>query len=199
MQKKFQCILNAANPGSIFPAWLQQNPSPPPFMDCAGKIPAGPRPYHSGSVLEHMCRCMNEVAGNPLAVWMALAHDAGKLTTPSVLLPHHYGHEQRGAILAEIWARKLGLGEDYAQAGRLAARWHMRAGRYPALRPGKKHSLLMAVFSTSFADAFWAVVDADTSSKISLLARKDWMIILAAKSEKKDMQEQLRLLYTASA
>lgn len=146
----------------------------PSFFEAAGVIPAGPRPWHSGSLLDHLVRCMNETAGDALAVWMAMAHDAGKLTTPRVLLPHHYGHELRGAILAPIWARQLGLDESFATLGGLAARWHMRAGRYGILRQGKKRQLLEVFPPLGSGVSFWKMVDADTRSHIGALAAADW-------------------------
>ena len=55
---------------------------------------------------------MDAVAGDGLAVWMALAHDAGKLTPPRVLWPHHYGREERGEVLARQWTARLHLPDD---------------------------------------------------------------------------------------
>lgn len=164
-------LLNSEFPGDELKAW--QGPMPV-FFDQAASISAGPTPWHTGSILDHMARCMNAVAGDPLAVWLAFAHDAGKLTTPSVLLPHHYGHEHRGAILAPIWAEQLKLDKIYAEAGRLTARWHMRAGRYPILRPGKKLQLLQTFPPLQEGKAFWKLVDADTRANISSLAIDDW-------------------------
>lgn len=141
----------------------------------AWRISAGPWPWHSGSLMKHMKRCMNAVAGDPLAVWLAMTHDSGKLTTPQILLPHHYGHEKRGEILARIWAEQLELPPEYAGAGCLAARWHMRAGRYRIIRPGKKRMLLATFPPFSSGKSFWKMVDADTKSDISRDAETDWL------------------------
>ncbi len=167
----FPQLLGSRRPGDEFRDWKRPLPC---FLDQAAVISAGPPPWHNGSVLDHLARCMNEVAGDPLAVWMALAHDAGKLTTPQAMLPHHYGHELRGEILAPMWASWLGLDAFYAEAGRLAARWHMRAGRYGILRPGKKLQLLQTFPPDGAGASFWKVVDADTKSRISRLALADW-------------------------
>lgn len=167
----FSQLLRSEFPGDALKTW--RNPLPL-FFDMAASVPAGPRPWHSGSMLEHMARCMNAVAGDPMAVWLAFVHDAGKLTTPAALLPHHYGHEHRGAILAPIWAEQLNLGRAYAEAGALAARWHMRAGKYPILRPGKKLQLLRDFPPLGQGRPFWKMVDVDTRSDISSLAIADW-------------------------
>lgn len=166
----FRELLACDRPGDALQDWQGRWPV---FFDAADRISAGPAPWHSGSVLAHTARCMNAVAGDPLAVWMALCHDCGKLTTPACLLPHHYGHEQRGEILARIWAGQLGLCPDYADAGALCARWHMRAGRYPILRQGKKRQLIETFPPDGAGRPFWKVVDADTRSEISSLALAD--------------------------
>lgn len=167
----FARLLASRFPGDEIRNWKGLGPS---FFDRADEISAGPVPWHHGSVLNHMARCMNEVAGDPMAVWLAFAHDAGKLTTPACLLPHHYGHEHRGEILARIWASQLGLDESHAKAGSLAARWHMRAGKYQILRPGKKCQLLRTFPPLGEGLPFWKMVDADTRSHISALAIRDW-------------------------
>lgn len=168
---KFAQLLASRRPGDELKDWKAPLPV---FFEHAGEIPAGPVPWHNGNMLEHLALCMNEVAGDPKAVWMAMAHDAGKLTTPRCLLPHHYGHELRGATLARIWAKQLGLDEFYADIGSLAARWHMRAGRYPILRPGKKLHLLELFPPIGMGAPFWKVIDADSHSAISALALDDW-------------------------
>ena len=173
-------VLHCAAPGAVLIEAVQhQKPWLPCFLATADTIPAGPIPFHSASVLAHTARCMDAVAGDPLAVWMALTHDAGKLTTPSALLPHHYGHELRGKKLASIWAQELDLSNDYAQAGVMTALLHMKAGRYLRLRPAKKYDLLQTVVKSGFFSSFWKVVDADTKSSISTTALADWQMICA--------------------
>lgn len=171
-------LLHAVAPGAALAAAVRRQEAwLPCFLATADTIPAGPVPYHSGSVLAHTARCMDAVAGDALAVWMALAHDAGKLTTPAILWPHHYGHESRGRRLAAVWAHQMRLSDDYARAGVLVARLHMKAGRYAQLRPGKKFDLLHELATSGFFAPFWKVVDADTKSAISTMALRDWQRI----------------------
>lgn len=171
-------VLKSETPGTALTSAIErQEPWLPCFLAQADCIPAGPIPYHMGSVLAHTVRCMDAVAGDTLAVWMALVHDAGKLTTPSTLWPHHYGHESRGKRLVPVWTRHLGLSDDYTRAGILSARLHMKAGRYNRLRPGKKFDLLHEVAASGFFVPFWKVVDADTKSSISESAKRDWQRI----------------------
>ena len=188
----FDTVLCGDTPGDrLRDALLRNHKDVPCFLRDAAHIPAGPLPYHNGSVLDHLARCMNAVAGDPLAVWMALVHDAGKLTTPKDLWPHHYGHEIRGAVLAAVWATFLKLPETYRQCGCLAARLHMKAGRYTQLRPGTKYDLLLEVEKSPCAASFWKLVDADTRSRISLQARSDWKDIQRI-AEKQLSDDQMR-------
>ena len=173
-------LLNAAHPGAeLTAAVLQGEGGLPCFLANADAIPAGPPAFHSGSVLAHLARCMDAVAGDPMAVWMALAHDAGKLTTPSALWPHHYGHERRGEKLIAVWAQQLRLPEALVHGGRMAARLHMKAGRYARLRPAKRYRLLKEVAESGYATAFWRLIDADTKSCISARAARDWERVCA--------------------
>lgn len=191
-------LLGASNPGACLvravgrrEAWL------PSFLALADDIPAGPRPWHSGSVLGHTARCMDSVAQDPLAVWMALAHDAGKLTTPAGLWPHHYGHELRGKQLASVWAAQLGLPDAYRRAGIMAALLHMKAGRYALLRPGKKLDLLNELGASGFFHSFWKMVDADTRSDISKVAARDWELVRSVPhvaGEERQRQQAIALL-----
>lgn len=88
---------------------------------------------------------MDAVAGDPLCVWMALCHDLGKIGTDPALLPHHYGHELRGAEPAEHVAKRLALPARYGAAGVLSSQLHMKAGIYEMLRAGTRCDLLMQV------------------------------------------------------
>lgn len=180
-------LLKADRPGELLAGF-----SDLPFLSLAARISAGPPPYHSGSVLKHTARCMNEVAGDPLAVWMAMTHDAGKLTTPAAMLPHHYGHELRGMALAAVWADTLGLDADMRLAGILSAGLHMRGGRYLTMRPGKKYKLLMAVHPTFCAASFWKVVDADAHAEIGAVATRHWQLLQEARNL--PLQRQIELL-----
>lgn len=149
--------LRAARPGDSLPPLL--------FLDDADSIPAGPSAYHgTKSVREHIADCMNALAGDPLAVWMALAHDAGKLTTPRDMLPQHFGHEERGEFLVAVWAREARLPENWRRYGCMAARQHMKGGRYFELRPATRLDLLREV--EPCADAFWRLVDVDSGLSI---------------------------------
>ena len=149
--------------GDCLSPWFEEH-------ERARYIPAGPVKWHANSVLGHSLRLMDELAGDAMAVWMALCHDLGKIGTDPALLPHHYGHEARGVPLALALAKRLRLPAVYARAGALAAEEHMKAGMFATLRTGTRRDLLWRVNQLGLSRPFWKLADADSSSPISGLA-----------------------------
>lgn len=191
MSERLFTILQDPAPGSALIREVGRDGLPElPFLNLAATIPAGPKEWHSGSVIQHLARCMTAVAGDPLAVWMALCHDCGKLTTPEALWPHHYGHEIRGALLAAVWAE--GLPPEYREAGTLASLAHMRAPRYPAMKPGKSLKLLRTIFTSSYGPQLLRVVDADSRSRVSQLLISHW-IQIAGLPEDRQLEKLCKL------
>ena len=92
----------------------------------AAEIPAGPSPWHDNSVLEHTMEVMDRCAGYPLAVWMALCHDIGKVRTEASMLPHHYGHELKGVDLVKELGRRFCLPSRWIRAGVVGTLLHMK-------------------------------------------------------------------------
>jgi tRNA nucleotidyltransferase (CCA-adding enzyme) len=155
------------------------------FKD-ALNVPAGPLPYHDTNVLEHTCRVMDSLKGDPLAVWAGLCHDVGKPLTPPETLPSHHGHDRTGAPLAETLARRLRLPNTHVTAGANAARWHMVAAQYDSLRPGTKVDLLMRLHTSRTLDVVFALVKADQDKDFSRQARADLRTILKVRLPKED-------------
>lgn len=156
-------FLRALRDGACFSPWLCE------FVG-ADDVVAGPSAYHKGSVLEHTAEIMDLAATGAstlapeeraLAVWMALCHDIGKCATPVEILPHHYGHEETGAAMARSLGLRLRLPKRWIKAGELAARLHMKGGRYASLRPGTKVDLLMQAHSARLFRPFIHLVAAD--------------------------------------
>lgn len=137
----------------------------PWLPECQGldSVPAGPAPYHQGSVWQHTLAVIQAVAGDELAVWMALCHDLGKGLTDPACYPHHYGHEQRGVALAGQLAQRLRLPRSWQLAGQLACRYHMQGQRYEQLRPGTRVDMLMALSHYQLLRPFMSLVSADSS------------------------------------
>lgn len=165
-------LLNSPRPGDKLAEFINARPGALVLMDRADKIPAGPPSFHSGSALAHIARCMNETAGDPIAVWMAMCHDAGKLSTPRAMFPHHYNHESRGEAIIAAWTTDLFLPLKFRLSGALAASEHMKAGAFPRMRPGKKLALLEKISDSPWATQFWRLIDADTKSSLGQALRR---------------------------
>ena len=166
----------AHKPGNFLRALRQGDCLVPWFAEFvrAGSLPAGPAAYPNPSEFEHTTNkkeATAEVARHhggteaerALSVWMALCHDLGKSETPGDILPHHYGHEGRGAVMAESLGLRLRLPGIFVKAGKLAALLHMKAGRYASLRPGTRTDMLMRLHAADLVAPFSWMAAADSS------------------------------------
>ncbi|MBG0776486.1 MAG: HD domain-containing protein [Desulfovibrionaceae bacterium] len=157
--------LAAPRPGRFVRVLAEAGCLAPWFRELAeaAEIPAGPPQYHARSVLGHIAEVMDRLAGDPLRVYMGLAHDLGKTLTPRDMLPHHYGHEKAGEPVARELGLRLRLSNRYVDAGALAAALHMTAGRYPALRPGTRVDLLDRLHRARLFAEMFDLVAADAN------------------------------------
>ena len=58
--------------------------------------------------------------------YSCLVHDLGKGKTPEDILPHHYGHEERGEKLVSYLGKRLGIPKRWEKCGKIATKEHMR-------------------------------------------------------------------------
>lgn len=72
---------------------------------------------------------------DPAVRFAALVHDLGKGTTPANKLPHHYGHEERGAELVDALCERLRVPREFRELALLTARFHGKVHRAAELRP----------------------------------------------------------------
>lgn len=151
----------------------------------AHHVPAGPSQFHDASVLEHTARVMDRLAGDMLGCWMALCHDLGKTATSPDLLPHHHGHEEVGADMAQGLAVRLRLANRYRAAGRLGARWHMAAGRYADLRPSTRVRLLLELDRAGVTRSFFGLVAADQGGEHLERALRELAVIKSVRLPEK--------------
>lgn len=99
----------------------------------------------------------------------ALAHDLGKGTTPSEMLPHHYGHEDRGIEVLDAWGKRLPFSTRWRETARFVIAEHMRAPRLN--KPGKIVRLLLALSRLPIGAAgFSLIIQKDHGSLPSYLA-----------------------------
>ncbi|WP_457570679.1 tRNA nucleotidyltransferase [Desulfovulcanus sp.] len=160
-------FLYVLDESACFVPWFKE-------LACASKIPAGPKPYHDESLLEHLGQVMDKLRGHPLRVFMGLAHDLGKTLTPKDNWPRHINHDKLGESLAYSLATRLKLPKQFILAGQIAARWHMVGGRYDQLRPGTKVDLLNKLGPPDLIEFFFTLVKAENKSDFLSLAQKDW-------------------------
>lgn len=182
-----------ANTGCLQP-WFAE-------LGTADAVPAGPMPYHKGSLLRHLGRVLDNLAvmrpGDSLAGWMALTHDLGKAATDPGHWPKHHNHDIRGEDLARSLAQRLGVPNAYARAGTLAARWHMLAACYARLRPGTRVDLLDILHKGGVLERMFALVEADVPEEgpepiglaLLALAREDLRRILEVRLPPKDQNQ----------
>ncbi|MDD4952820.1 MAG: HD domain-containing protein [Desulfovibrionaceae bacterium] len=177
--------LACPGPGRFLTLLRDTNCLSPWFQELAAadEVPAGPPEHHRGSVLTHTRRVVDWLAEEPLAAWMGLCHDLGKVTTDKAALPGHPDHERRGQDLARALGLRLRLPVRFIKAGALAARWHMTAARYRELRPKTKVDLLLRLHTADLVEPMFRLVQADCGADHLDAARKDLQKILKVKLE----------------
>ncbi len=71
-----------------------------------------------------------------------LVHDFGKGNTPKAILPHHYGHDERGIELVKKFGNRIGIPNSWIKCGKTACKWHMKAGIFEQMTASKKIDLI---------------------------------------------------------
>lgn len=127
---------------------------------------------HPGSVLDHICQCMDFCAGDSLAVWLAMIHDGFKLIKPIAMLRLHYIHELREKRLAVILSKIIGTDSYWIQASEFTVYVHLQACEYRQIKRSKKLNCLLRSMPYFFADSFIKLADADSHSKISKMIKE---------------------------
>ena len=90
----------------------------------------------------------------------ALMHDAGKGLTPAGMLPHHYGHEEKGLEVLREMDSVMTLPVLWRKCAEFAIREHMRPCRLT--QPGKVTDLLLRLDRHPLGfDGFAAIIAAD--------------------------------------
>lgn len=174
--------LEAAKPGNYFRLLAQAGCLSPWFDEFQGgiEIPAGPEPYHDTNVIEHTCRIMDNLAGDPITVWMGMCHDLGKMRTKKEHLPRHHGHDKRGIRMVKSLSKRIRLSNAHLAAGVIAAKWHMIAARYDELQPGTRVDLLMDLHLSHALNQLFTLVRFDQNKDFTGAAQKDLNTILSA-------------------
>lgn len=90
----------------------------------------------------------------------ALTHDLGKATTPKNILPHHYGHDERGVELVRNICNRLKTPTSWKKVSKIVAHEHMKAGMFNEMNFNKKVSFMEQNFN--FLDALSVVANVDS-------------------------------------
>ena len=148
----FEALAHASLLESVFPEIfaLKGKTQPPEYH------PEGDAYCHTMQIVDVVARKTQTIE----ARFAALVHDIGKGKTPEEMLPHHYGHEQRGLLVLDAWNERMTLPKSWLMAARFVIKEHMRA---PLLKKtGEIADLLLAVEKSglSFAD-FRRIICAD--------------------------------------
>ena len=110
------------------------------IYDLIGKIQ--PEKYHpEGDSYNHTMMVVDystKLTQKPEIIYSCLVHDLGKGTTPEEILPHHYGHEERGEKLVEEIGKRLKIPKLWTACGKISAKEHMKGGRFYDMTPKKQ-------------------------------------------------------------
>ena len=120
----------------------------------------------------------------------ALMHDIGKGETPEEMLPHHYGHEDRGAAVMREITAVLGLPRLWSRCAEFAAREHMRPSRMKD--PAKIRDLIRALEREPLGpDGFGTVVAADGGELPGFLRNYEYLLAIIRTAAKCKVPERL--------
>ena len=71
-----------------------------------------------------------------------LLHDIGKVLTPKDILPHHYGHEEKGLGIVDKICDRLRVPNDYKEFAKKACKYHMSLRRIYEMSPGHIYDMI---------------------------------------------------------
>jgi len=78
-------------------------------------------------------------------------HDIGKLMTPKEILPHHYGHEERGIEIVENVCNRLNIEYTYKNIAVLSIKYHLKLRRICGMRIGHIFDMIRDI-TNDFSD-----------------------------------------------
>ena len=114
------------------------------IYDLIGKIQ--PERYHpEGDSYNHTMIVVDKSTAytNDLTIrYSCLVHDLGKGVTPKEILPHHYGHDEKGVKTVSNFSKRIGVPNSWEKCGKISAKWHMKAGIFEQMTPKKKVELI---------------------------------------------------------
>lgn len=153
-----------------------------------------PEEHHpEGDAFEHTMQIIDAVSERTESLktrFAALMHDIGKGATPTDMLPHHYGHDERGAAI--VSALPSAYRREWKRAAAACAAEHMRAAL--ARRPGKQTDVLEhAERSGLGAEGLGLIVELDAGHRPYYLTSDAAKKVLARVELPPDMRDVRRI------
>ena len=103
--------------------------------------PEGDSYNHTMIVVDNSTKLTNDLKIR----FSALVHDLGKGITPKWMLPHHYGHDEKGVKLVENFSKRIGVPNSWIKCGKVSAKEHMRGGIFNKMSPPKQVDFITRV------------------------------------------------------
>ncbi|QGM80525.1 multifunctional CCA addition/repair protein [Otariodibacter oris] len=97
-----------------------------PEIDCG---------IHTLMVVEQAKKLANQANDPESVLFAALCHDLGKALSPKEILPHHYGHEQKGVEPTRQLANRLKVPTHTKDFAKLVTEFHTHCHKIMELRP----------------------------------------------------------------
>lgn len=147
---EFRKALASSKPSLFFETLKQANVLEVHFPEIANLIgQTQPEKYHpEGDAYNHTMIVVDNSAKltDNLAIrFSCLVHDLGKGITPKDMLPHHYGHDEKGIKLVQILSNRIGVPNSWIKCGKTAAKWHMKGGIFEQMTPKKQVEFIEAI------------------------------------------------------
>jgi tRNA nucleotidyltransferase (CCA-adding enzyme) len=144
---EFRKAISSSKPSLFFETLKQANVLEVHFLEIANLIgQTQPKQYHpEGDSYNHTMVVADNAAQltDDLAVrFSCLVHDLGKGITPKDMLPHHYGHDEKGIKLVQTLGNRIGVPNSWVKCGKAAAKWHMKGGIFEQMTPKKQVELI---------------------------------------------------------
>lgn len=142
--------LASQKPSIFFETLKQANVLEVHFPEIANLIgQTQPEKHHpEGDAYNHTMITVDNAAKltNNLAIrFSCLVHDLGKGLTLKEILPHHYGHEEKGVKLVQSLGSRIGAPNSWIKCGKIAAKWHMKGGIFEQMTVKKQVELIESV------------------------------------------------------
>lgn len=147
---EFRKAISSSKPSLFFETLKQANVLEVHFPEIADLIgQTQPEKYHpEGDSYNHTMIVVDNSAKltDNLAIrFSCLVHDLGKGITPKDMLPHHYGHDEKGIKLVQTLGNRIGVPNSWMKCGKVAAKWHMKGGIFEQMTPKKQVELIEEV------------------------------------------------------